>query len=44
MQKVMKMIPGGTFNLRAGQVTDDSQMSFHMLEALLKINPKKSFE
>ena len=33
-KKAMEMTPGGTFNLRAGQVTDDSEMSFHLLEAL----------
>ena len=33
------MTPGGTFNLRAGQVTDDSEMSFHLLEAIVKYNP-----
>ena len=30
----MEMTPGGHFNLRGGQVTDDSEMSFHLLEAL----------
>ena len=28
------MTPGGHFNLRGGQVTDDSEMSFHLLESL----------
>jgi ADP-ribosylglycohydrolase len=30
----MSMPGGGTFNLRPGQVTDDSEMAFHLLKAL----------
>lgn len=37
----MKMKGGGTFDLRAGQVTDDSEMSFHMLKALSGFDPHK---
>jgi ADP-ribosylglycohydrolase len=31
----MKMPGGGTFRLKAGQVTDDSEMAMHMLRGLL---------
>ena len=34
MNQAMEMSGGGFFKLRAGQVTDDSEMSFHLLEAL----------
>jgi len=35
----MEMSPGGFFNIRAGQVTDDSELSFHMLAAISKYEP-----
>ena len=34
---------GGPFSLQAGQVTDDNEMSMHMLKALLKYNPDCQF-
>ena len=34
MKKVMTMPGGGTFDTVAGQVTDDSEMALHLLEAL----------
>lgn len=34
METVMKMPGGGTFTTSPGQVTDDSEMALHMLEAL----------
>ena len=30
----MTMPGGGTFNLRVGQYTDDSELAFHLLTAL----------
>lgn len=34
-------MPGkGTFNVKPGQFTDDSEMAAHMLEALSSFNPK----
>lgn len=38
MDMAMSMPGGGPFYLAAGQVTDDSEMALHMLEALLKYN------
>lgn len=35
----MKMGGGGVFNLRSGQFTDDSEMSYHLLKGLLNIDP-----
>jgi ADP-ribosyl-[dinitrogen reductase] hydrolase len=35
----MTMRAGGPFNLRAGQVTDDSEMSFHLLASLSHYDP-----
>jgi len=34
----MSMSGGGVFNLRSGQFTDDSEMSYHLLKGLLNIN------
>jgi len=30
---------GGVFGLKPGQVTDDSEMAFHLLRAITKFNP-----
>jgi len=38
------MSPGGTFNLRGGQVTDDSEMSLHLLSALNHYDSRKSMK
>lgn len=35
---------GGTYNLRAGQVTDDSELSFHLFYGLMKYDPQKPLE
>ena len=38
-------MPGkGTFNVKPGQFTDDSEMAAHMLEALCLFNPKNPLE
>jgi ADP-ribosyl-[dinitrogen reductase] hydrolase len=36
----MQMPGKGTFNVKPGQFTDDSEMASHMLEALCFFNPK----
>jgi len=40
----MKMKGGGTYNLRAGQVTDDSELSFHLFYGLTHYDPKGSLD
>jgi ADP-ribosyl-[dinitrogen reductase] hydrolase len=36
----MDMPGGGHFKLRSGQVTDDSEMSFHLMKALRHYDPR----
>ncbi len=36
----MKMNGGGVFNLRMGQFTDDSEMTYHLLDGLSNFDPK----
>jgi hypothetical protein len=40
----MEMKGGGTYNLRPGQVTDDSELSFHLFYGLTKYDPQKSLD
>jgi len=38
-------MPGkGTFNVKPGQFTDDSELAAHMLSALCKFDPKSSLK
>lgn len=43
-KETMQMPGGGTFQLLPGQVTDDSEMALHMLQALVNYDPKVSIE
>jgi len=36
----MKMPGGGTYDLKPGQFTDDSEMACHLTVALLNFDPK----
>lgn len=40
----MQMPGKGTFNVKPGQFTDDSELAAHMLEALCKFDPKNSLQ
>lgn len=40
----MQMPGKGTFNVKPGQFTDDSELAAHMLEALCKFDPKNSLK
>jgi ADP-ribosylglycohydrolase len=40
----MEMPGGGVFNLKAGQITDDSEMAHHLLKALSTFEPKNQFD
>ena len=40
----MQMPGKGTFNVKPGQFTDDSELAAHMLEALCKFDPKYSLK
>jgi hypothetical protein len=37
----MKMPGHGTFDLKPGQFTDDSEMASHLLKSLMKFDPKQ---
>lgn len=39
----MEMRGKGTFSVKPGQFTDDSELASHLLEGLLTYDPKKQF-
>lgn len=41
LNQAMTMPGGGTFGLRAGQYTDDSELAFHLLTGLLTFDEKQ---
>ena len=41
MDKIMSMPGGGTFPIKPGQVTDDSEMAMHLIKALVEYSPSK---
>lgn len=40
----MEMKGGGVFKLKPGQVTDDSEMAFHLLRALSALPPSSDLQ
>jgi ADP-ribosyl-[dinitrogen reductase] hydrolase len=40
----MDMPGGGVFNVKAGQITDDSELAFHLLKALASFHPENRFD
>jgi ADP-ribosylglycohydrolase len=40
----MEMPGGGVFKLKPGQVTDDSELAFHLLSGLTRLDLSRNFE
>ena len=44
MEKVMGMPGGGTFPIKPGQITDDTELAIHCLQALQSYDPTKPLQ